>query len=220
MSVHISSLGVTAGAEVPDWSSIELAGTELLREENDMKVSWIAPGMVCSIAASLHTLKDRHVVSRLCSLLDVSMALVAGLITWPAIANAQISYEVLHAFAGGTDGAIPLAGLIQASDGNFYGTTSAGGGSGCGGSGCGTVFQMTLDGTATVLYSFTGGVDGAVRSAALIQASDGNFYGTTSAGGGSGCGGSGCGTVFEMTLDGTVTTLYSFSGDADGAKPF
>ena len=116
---------------------------------------------------------------------------------------------VLHVFAGGTDGAQPAAALIQATDGNFYGTTESGGASGKG-----TVFRMTPSGTVTVLHAFSGGADGSLPVAPLIQATDGNFYGTASAGGASGNG-----TVFKMTPSGTVTVLYAFTGGADGGKP-
>src|SRR5712692_639150 len=98
------------------------------------------------------------------------------------------------------DGGGPRGALMQASDGNFYGTTSYGGSSGCGyyGPGCGTVFSTALDGTITILHSFSF-ADGVVPSANVIQASDGNFYGTTSLGGSSSCnGGSGCGTIFKI----------------------
>src|ERR1700680_1784488 len=98
---------------------------------------------------------------------------------------------VLHAFAGGTDGAVPLASLIQATDGNFYGTTFYGGGSFECEHGCGTVFQMTPAGTVIIRHRFAGagGTDGAWPRASLIQATDGSFYGTTIAGGGSGASG-------------------------------
>jgi uncharacterized repeat protein (TIGR03803 family) len=85
---------------------------------------------------------------------------------------------VLHQFSG-SDGANPIGGLIQGTDGNFYGTTSAGGSNP---NGYGTVFQMTPSGTLNMLYSFSGS-DGAEPLAALLQASDGNFYGTTQFGG-------------------------------------
>ena len=86
---------------------------------------------------------------------------------------------VVHAFAGGaTDGANPAAALIQAADGDFYGTTMGGGASGLG-----TVFRMTPGGAVTVLHGFTGGIgDGASPMAPLVQATDGNFYGTTAGG--------------------------------------
>ncbi len=122
---------------------------------------------------------------------------------------------VLHAFAGGTDGEWPLAGLLQASDGNFYGTTYLGGNddpaSSCGGtSGCGTVFKMAPSGAMTILHRFAGrtlGVgDGSYPEASLIQASDGNFYGTTTGSLQS----SDHGTVFRMTPDGIVTTVFAF----------
>jgi uncharacterized repeat protein (TIGR03803 family) len=127
---------------------------------------------------------------------------------------------VLHAFAGGgADGAYPSAPLIQATDGNFYGTTQSGGGTGCGG-GCGTVFTMTPAGTLTVLHAFTGGWDGTAPSGSLIQATDGNFYGTTQSGGGPGCGGGGCGTVFTMTPSGALSPRHAFAGGTtDGAYP-
>ena len=96
----------------------------------------------------------------------------------------------LYNFTGGTDGAYPQAGLLQASDGNFYGTTYAGGGIG---KGYGTVFKITPQGQKTTLYSFAGRTDGANPYAGLIQASDGNFYGTTY------YGGNGAGTVFKIT---------------------
>src|SRR5262249_27571536 len=120
---------------------------------------------------------------------------------------------ILHSFAGGSsDGAIPFAALIQGTDGNFYGTTTAGGSAYLG-----TVFQVTPDGTETILHSFTGGAsDGNDPHAALIQGRDGNFSGTTAAGGNGGGG-----TVFRMALDGTVTILHSFTGPqpADGFNP-
>ena len=101
---------------------------------------------------------------------------------------------VLYRFAGGWDGANPQAGLIQGSDGNFYGTTSEGGDNG----GYGTVFKITSQGQEAVLYSFAGGKDGASPYAGLIQGSDGNFYGTTYQGGAGGGAVDG-GTVFKLT---------------------
>jgi uncharacterized repeat protein (TIGR03803 family) len=111
---------------------------------------------------------------------------------------------------GYTDGAFPYAGLIQATNGNFYGTTIYGGANGYG-----TVFEITSTGTLTTLYSFcsqTNCTDGAYPEAALIQGTDGNFYGTTA-----------WGTVFEITPSGNLTTLYNFCSQpdcTDGSSPY
>jgi uncharacterized repeat protein (TIGR03803 family) len=134
----------------------------------------------------------------------------------------------LHSFHL-TNGGNP-GGLVQATDGNFYGMTYSGGASNtnCTTGTCGTVFKVTPAGALTTLHIFDY-TDGANPSAALIQASDGDFYGTTGtdgnlygttgAGGNSACGYSGgCGTVFKITPTGTLTTLHSFDR-ADGALP-
>ena len=118
--------------------------------------------------------------------------------------------KVLYAFTGGNDGAVPWAGLIRDKAGNLYGTTLVGGASSDG-----TIFKVAPDGTETVLHSFAGGNDGANPEAGLTEDSSGNFYGTAHAGGASNAG-----TVFELTPDGTETTLYSFTGGSDGAYPF
>jgi uncharacterized repeat protein (TIGR03803 family) len=103
----------------------------------------------------------------------------------------------LYSFGGGTDGFAPN-GLIQGTDGNFYGTTGGGGPNGCptaagpcGGS-VGTIFEITPSGTLTTLYGFAV-ADGQNPAAALVQGSNGDFYGSTSAGGANGFG-----TVFEF----------------------
>jgi uncharacterized repeat protein (TIGR03803 family) len=106
------------------------------------------------------------------------------------------------------NGAFPLGALLQASDGLFYGTTSEGGTNG----GRGTVFRMAPDGTFTTLYAF-GHEDGAYPSAGLIQATDGNLYGTTAEGGWGGEG-----TMFQITTNGALTTVIYFNG-ANGANP-
>ena len=110
-------------------------------------------------------------------------------------------------FANDTDGAFPQVSLVQATDGNFYGTTLSGGAGSQG-----TVFRITSSGTLSTLFSFDLGADGGNPFASLIQAADGNFYGTT-AGGGAG----GFGTVFRITPSGTLTTLHGFTG-ADGSS--
>lgn len=107
----------------------------------------------------------------------------------------------LHSFIG-TDGTGPQAGLVRATDGNFYGTTYSGGANDYG-----TVFKITSTGTLTTLFSFDINANSAANpSAALIQAADGNFYGTTAQGGGP----SGAGTVFKITSAGIFTLLYSW----------
>jgi uncharacterized repeat protein (TIGR03803 family) len=118
---------------------------------------------------------------------------------------------VLYAFAGGTaDGSSPHAALIEGADGNFYGITSGGGTSSQG-----TVFKVGPTGAASVLYSFAGGTaDGGGPNAALIQGSDGNFYGTSANGGFDNQG-----TLFEVTPGGLETVLYYFSGGPDGRNP-
>ena len=100
-----------------------------------------------------------------------------------AISLSAQTLTTLHTFAGySTDGASPYAGLVQATDGNFYGTTYAGGTSGNCQGGCGTVFRITPAGTLTTLHSFDW-YDGASPTGALVQGNDGNFYGTTYGGG-------------------------------------
>jgi uncharacterized repeat protein (TIGR03803 family) len=92
----------------------------------------------------------------------------------------------------------PVAGLIADSAGNLYGTTLRGG-VGCLGAGCGVVFELSPDGTETVLYSFTDGSDGGLPAACLIFDAGGALYGTT-LGGGMVCDnfGNTCGTVYEL----------------------
>jgi len=141
------------------------------------------------------------------------------------------AYTILYSFgASPGDGAVPVAGLIQASDGNFYGTTASGGANHCfqipqSGGNCGTVFRLTPAGVETVLYSFgTSPSDGVTPSGSLLQGSDGNFYGTTVNGGANACSSSGatnnCGTVFRITPGGVETVLHSFGVSlSDGIAP-
>src|SRR5204863_365766 len=116
----------------------------------------------------------------------------------------------LYLFTGDQGGG-NLCGLVQSSDGNFYGTTAGGGNHG----GFGTVFKISATGGLTTLYSFTGGKDGWSPLAGLVQGSDGSFYGTTIDGGSDG----GQGTVFKISATGALTTLYSFTGGQDGGFP-
>jgi uncharacterized repeat protein (TIGR03803 family) len=136
------------------------------------------------------------------------------------------NYTILYSFGtSAADGRVPVAGLIQASDGNFYGTTTVGGANNCtnvpgSGNNCGTIFRMTPGGAVTIMYSFGASAnDGVQPEAPLVQASDGNFYGTTVTGGANSCSLSGatnnCGTAFRMTPAGQVTVLHSFGQGAN-----
>jgi uncharacterized repeat protein (TIGR03803 family) len=123
---------------------------------------------------------------------------------------------VLYRFTGGTDGANPGASLfLDAAAGVLYGTTMAGGAFGAG-----TVYQVSVaDGKEKVLYSFSGGTDGASPEAGLTMDSAGYLYGTTTAGGSSGNG-----TVFKLNLhpqpgSGSYRVLYSFRQGSDGKTP-
>jgi uncharacterized repeat protein (TIGR03803 family) len=126
----------------------------------------------------------------------------------PSILFAQVQLEILHAFPG--PGAVdPLrVSLLQATDGNFYGTTVSGGAADNG-----TVFRMTPEGTVTILHAFARGSDGAFPYAGLIQATDGNLYGTTQGGGANGAG-----TIFRITLGGAFTVLHTFTFRTDGGS--
>jgi uncharacterized repeat protein (TIGR03803 family) len=110
--------------------------------------------------------------------------------------------SVLYRFKGGADGAEPNASVIRDAAGNLYGTTNYGGdfsGALCAGTGCGVAFKLDPTGKETVLYSFTGGADGANPEADLLQDEEGNLYGTASGGGDPTCQ---CGVVFKIALHG------------------
>ncbi|HTR44020.1 MAG TPA: choice-of-anchor tandem repeat GloVer-containing protein [Pseudomonadales bacterium] len=135
----------------------------------------------------------------------VMWALLAGL----QGADAQPTFIPLYSFTGGNDGANPVANLMQANDGNLYGTTYEGGTNGYG-----TIFRISTSGALTPLYSFTNGNDGANPYAGLVQASDGALYGTTQYGGTNDYG-----AIFRTTTNGAFIPLYSFTGGHDGANP-
>jgi uncharacterized repeat protein (TIGR03803 family) len=136
-----------------------------------------------------------------------------GVLSWGTVfkISSRDQLTILHSFCAQTncsDGKIPYAGLVQAINGNFYGTTTEGGANDAG-----SVFKITPGGTLTTLHSFDGS-DGLNPSAGLVQARNGNLYGTTAGGGNNGHG-----TVFKITPGGTLTTLHSFDG-TDGGSPF
>jgi uncharacterized repeat protein (TIGR03803 family) len=169
------------------------------------------------------------------------------------------AYTVLHEFSNGSDGANPIAPPIEASDGNFYGSTSGTGGASTiyqykpsgvfstilslsqsqglyalgallegsdgnlygaaelgGANGCGTLFKLTKSGTLLWSYSFQCTDMGYAPNSGLLQATDGNFYGTTIYGGT----GQRCGTVFRLDQRGTVSVVYAFNGLPDGCDPY
>jgi uncharacterized repeat protein (TIGR03803 family) len=115
-------------------------------------------------------------------------------------------FRVLYSFAGGSDGADPMAGLIDV-DGTLYGTTYQGGAYSDG-----TAFSVSTSGAENVLHSFSGTPDGEYPAAGLIDVG-GVLYGTTEGGG------RGAGTVFSLTTGGSESVLYRFGSEPDGHDP-
>jgi uncharacterized repeat protein (TIGR03803 family) len=123
-------------------------------------------------------------------------------------AHGQI-FQELYSFTAGADGLTPQSPLIQGQDGNFYGTTTDGPGPITENwDGYGTIFRMTPSGTLTTLFAFNW-TNGAYPSGALLQAADGNFYGTTTSGG------VGRGTMFRISPTGVFTLLGVFAGGSN-----
>jgi uncharacterized repeat protein (TIGR03803 family) len=129
------------------------------------------------------------------------------MIATPA-AQAQ-TFQTLITFGVGTNGSGPTGGLIQDSTGTFYGTTFWGGAYDFG-----LVFSLDSAGNEKVLYNFTGGSDGSHPWSGLVLDSAGNLYGTDTYGAAFNAG-----TVFRLSKNGKLTTLYTFTGGADGAYP-
>jgi uncharacterized repeat protein (TIGR03803 family) len=149
-------------------------------------------------------LKADSIMKKPAERLLITLTLMAGI----PLAGAQ-TLILLYSFTDGNDGDNPIAGLIQANDGNLYGTTYEGGTNGDG-----TIFRIATSGTLTPVYSFTGAYDGAHPYSGLIQANDGNLYGTTEDGGTNGDG-----VVFRITTNNFLMPLYSFTGGHDGDSP-
>ena len=166
----------------------------------------------------LHSLVSRLHAAKLLAFL--ALISLVSLAIAPASGDATTFTEsVLYSFCSQgatncTDGSLPFASMVQAHDGNFYGTTGAGGANAFinhVSNGDGVVFRLTPSGAETVLYNFcsqngSSCTDGAVPTV-LTEGPDGNFYSTTEFGGANGRG-----TIFKLTPDGTLTTLHNFCG--------
>jgi uncharacterized repeat protein (TIGR03803 family) len=123
---------------------------------------------------------------------------------------------VLHAFTGGADGGVVVAGVIRDNEGNLYGSTVFGG---SGTLPAGTVFKLDSTGQETVLHSFCSSsncTDGNGPSAGVIRDNEGNLYGTTGAGGEFCLEYGGCGVVFKLDASGKETVLYNFCPNGYG----
>src|SRR5579872_7555562 len=155
-------------------------------------------------------------------LMDAKGALY-GVAQYGGTANQGVVYKlkpggalkVLYSFLGGTtDGCNPNGTPAMDTLGNLYGTAVA-----CGSSNMGIVWRVSKGGKEKVLHNFAGGAkDGADPIAGVIRDANGNLYGDTQYGGGTGCFGTGCGTVYKVSATGKLTLLHIFVG-SEGALP-
>jgi uncharacterized repeat protein (TIGR03803 family) len=148
----------------------------------------------------------------------LALAILLGLAVVAAPSAKAQTFTPLYTFTGSPDGAQPFQANLLEVNGTFYGTTVFGGADGYG-----TVFKLNSSGKESVLYSFTGGTDGAYPNANLVRDKNGNLYGTTQNGGDLSCmiGTTliGCGVVFKVNTAGHVTVQYAFTDGTDGAWP-
>jgi uncharacterized repeat protein (TIGR03803 family) len=173
-----------------------------------------------SSTAGVRTGQGHIHIQRGASWVAITVVLVALLLTLASQVYAVSEATKLHTFTGGNDGSYPYANLVGDAAGNLYGTAQIGGVDGEG-----TVFKLSPESDGkwkfTVLYTFTGGVDGAQPLGSLVFDAAGNAYSTTAGGGANGQG-----VVFELSPSAKPgkpwdeTVLYSFQGGADGALPF
>jgi uncharacterized repeat protein (TIGR03803 family) len=131
-----------------------------------------------------------------------------------AAGHESLVYSFKGNAAGQGDGQGPEGVVVADAAGDLYGTTPFGGTNFDG-----TIFKIDPTGHETVLYSFTGGGDGARPYSGVILDAAGNLYGTAYFGGNSGCV-SGCGTVFKLDPSGALTVLHAFTGTTDGGNPY
>jgi uncharacterized repeat protein (TIGR03803 family) len=170
---------------------------------------------------------QRFLASPTCKTFSIFSTFLVLSVLLIAAAQAQ-TFQVIHDFTGGPDGANPYSGLTIDSSGNLYGIASAGGGGTCilnNTPGCGTVFEMTPNSgswTYQVLNTFKSNPDGAAPIDTVTLGSNG-LFGTTAAGGEGNCSFEGdieCGTVFQLTTTQSHDrVLYRFTGGTDGAQP-
>lgn len=173
-------------------------------------------------------------ITKLASCVPLAALAGAMLLTFATSQLKAQTVTILHTFTGGSDGAVPMAGLTPDAAENLYGTTYYGGSVAgpCWESGCGVVFKMTHRSsgwTQTPIYKFRGGSDGTNPQARVIFGPDGALYGTTYDGGTGSCFNFGCGIVFKLQPPPHVcasvscpwreTILYSFTSFTDGANP-
>jgi hypothetical protein len=185
--------------------------------------------------------RSEHIANRSGRLdlrITVAAATIATLLLVAATSAQAQTFQVLHSFTDGDDGAIPLAGLIMDTTGNLYGTASGGGktNDGCETNGCGVAFRLVPSGTGWILkplYVFQGGFesgpDGSNPEARMVFAADGVLYGTTANGGSYRCNNSSCGTVFKLSPPATAcksalcpwteTVIYRFQGNPYAGVP-
>ncbi len=139
-------------------------------------------------------------------LTPIHFSLVATAFFGSSVATMSQTFEEIYSFRGYADGYSPRGALVQATDGNFYGTTTYGGQptTNCPACGYGTVFRMTPSGGLTTIAWFNGSNGAGYPAGALVEASDGHLYGTTRDGG-----------IFRVTLGGTITSIGGGGGITD-----
>src|SRR6266496_540020 len=144
----------------------------------------------------------------------LTATLVGLWLTLPG-ASGGVLFTNLYSFTGNSDGGFPWGPLIQASDGNLYGTANYGG-TQSSIFGDGTVYRLTLQGEFQQQYAFKDNGDGSHPFlSGFVEDADGFFYGTTVVGGSYQNG-----AVFVMAPDGFVFPIYSFSPfNHDGTGP-
>jgi uncharacterized repeat protein (TIGR03803 family) len=121
------------------------------------------------------------------------------LVVWASLSDAQVLSDI-YDFGGIPDDGQSPVGLVLGTNGNFYGVTRNGGTNGDG-----SLFQLTVAGVETPLYSFKDGNDGSSPGAGLTQGTNGLFYGVAEVGGSNGFG-----SIFSITTNGAFTALHAF----------